>query len=61
VANCFQVIEKGHDLLARQLFNCQVAGIALLPRYELQEEFEAVTVAVKGIGTHCPLPWDIIG
>ena len=61
VSGRFQMLEKGRDPLRRQLFQRQLTGIGLLPRCKLEEELEAVAIAVEGIGTHCSLPWKEVG
>jgi hypothetical protein len=57
----FQVLEEGRNPLGRQLLQRQLTGIGLLPRCELEEELEAVAVAVESIDAHPPLPWKIVG
>ena len=58
---CFKMLEKGHDLLVGQLLHGQLTGVAFLSCHELQEQLEAVAVAVQGVRTHRPLAREIVG
>jgi hypothetical protein len=56
----FHMLKELGNLFRAQLLNFQQAGIAL-PRGELEQQLQAVSVTLKGVRTQGTLPRQIIG
>ena len=57
----FQMKQEGHDPLVRHVLHRQLTGVGLLPRHELQQELEAVAVAVQRVRAQRSLPREVVG